>query len=43
MLPKIAHVYKVCYKTLIIKSLGVTVPKTVFNIELPEIENCRDI
>lgn len=41
MLPKIAGVYKVCYKTLI--SLGVTVPKKVFNLELPEIENCRDI
>lgn len=43
MLPNIANIY-VCivgYKTLIIKSLGVT--KKVFNIQLPEIKKIVDI
>lgn len=38
---KIVGVYKVCYKILIF--FGVIVLKKVFNIELLEIENCRDI
>lgn len=43
MLPNIANIYVciVCYKTLIIKSLGVT--KKVFNIQLPEIKKIVDI
>lgn len=42
MLPNIANIYVciVCYKTLIIKSLGVT--KKVFNIQLPEIKKIVD-
>lgn len=43
MLHNIANIY-VCivgYKTLIIKSLGVT--KKVFNIQLPEIKKIVDI
>lgn len=38
---KIVGVYKVCYKILIF--FGVIVLKKVLNIELLEIENCRDI